>query len=84
MIHKDDAKIASSGGKKKYREYNPNQIFLIPLSLKEWLPENHPVYFLSDIGKEMNLISIEVKHERGQKNKINIFYILIDNLAKLM
>jgi hypothetical protein len=34
---------------KSYRPYFPDQDFLLPPSLREWLPENHLVYFVSDV-----------------------------------
>src|ERR1700722_9692837 len=34
---------------KIYRPYLPEQGFLLPASLREWLPENHLVYFVSDV-----------------------------------
>jgi hypothetical protein len=34
---------------KSYRPYHPDQEFLLPPSLREWLPENHLVYFVSDV-----------------------------------
>jgi len=30
---------------KSYRPYVPEQDFLLPPSVREWLPENHLVYF---------------------------------------
>ena len=34
---------------KSYRAYLPEQDFLLPPSLREWLPEHHLVYFVSDV-----------------------------------
>jgi len=34
---------------KTYRPYCPDQMFLLPPSLRDWLPENHLVYFVSDV-----------------------------------
>ena len=34
---------------KRYRRYLPEQDLLLPPSLREWLPENHLVYFVSDV-----------------------------------
>jgi hypothetical protein len=30
---------------KRYRLYEPEQLFLLPASLREWLPEDHLAYF---------------------------------------
>jgi hypothetical protein len=35
--------------------YEPNQDFLLPPSLSEWLPENHLVYFVSKIIERLDL-----------------------------
>lgn len=54
---------------KVYREYEPDQDFLLPPSLKEWLPERHLAYFISEVVDEMDLSEIfdyYGKEERGQ------------------
>jgi len=42
-----------------YKTYDPDQLFLLPPSLKEWLPEGHLAYFVSDVVDELNLNDIE-------------------------
>ncbi len=32
---------------KTFRPYDPEQIFLMPASLQDWLPGGHLVYFIS-------------------------------------
>jgi hypothetical protein len=34
---------------KSYRPYYPDEELLLPPSLREWLPENHLSYFVSDV-----------------------------------
>lgn len=54
---------------KGYRSYDPDQDLLLPPSLRDWLPENHLVYFVSDIVNELNLSKIHAAYEgdlRGQ------------------
>jgi len=53
---------------KTYQPYLPDQEFLLPPSLREWLPENHLVYFVSDVVDNLNLAAIEVygDEQRGQ------------------
>jgi len=54
---------------KKYREYEPDQLFLMPPSLREWLAEDHLVYFVSDLVDDLDLSEIEAVYEdeeRGQ------------------
>jgi len=49
---------------KSYRPYLPEQGFLLPPSLREWLPENHLVYFVSDVVDHLNLSALLADHHR--------------------
>src|SRR6266571_5772044 len=54
---------------KSYRPYLPDQEFLLPPSLRDWLPENHLVYFVSDVIDNLNLSAMDVVYgdeQRGQ------------------
>src|SRR5208282_2114420 len=54
---------------KSYRPYHPDQEFLLPPSLREWLPENHLVYFVSDVVDNLNLTALDAVYgdeQRGQ------------------
>src|SRR5215468_11433433 len=54
---------------KSYRPYLPDQEFLLPLSLRDWLPENHLVYFVSDVIDNLNLSALDAvygEEQRGQ------------------
>src|SRR3984957_12413639 len=54
---------------KSYRPYYPGQEFLLPPSLREWLPENHLVYFVSDVVDNLNLSALDAVYgdeQRGQ------------------
>src|SRR3984957_19070164 len=54
---------------KSYRRYLPEQGFLLPPSLREWLPENHLVYFVSDVVDHLNLSALDAMYgaePRGQ------------------
>ena len=44
--------------RKKFRPYQPDQLLLLPPSLRDWLPEDHVVYFLSDAVEERDLSAI--------------------------
>lgn len=48
---------------KKFREYNQNQILLLPPSLNDWLPVNHPVHFFNEVIEEMNLSAIYASYD---------------------
>lgn len=50
---------------KTYRPYNPDQQFLLAPSMREWLPEDHLVYFVSDAIDEMELSAIESTYEKS-------------------
>src|SRR5437588_13055631 len=54
---------------KSYRPYVPDQEFLLPPSLRDWLPENHLVYFVSDVVDNLNLSAMDAVYgdeQRGQ------------------
>jgi transposase len=54
---------------KGYRAYLPDQDLLLPPSLRDWLPENHLVYFVSDVVDQLDLSKIHAHYEdenRGQ------------------
>jgi transposase len=49
---------------KTYRPYEPDQSFLLPPSLREWLPEDHLALFLLDVVKQLDLSAIHRYYER--------------------
>ena len=54
---------------KSYRPYYPDEELLLPPSLREWLPENHLAYFVSDVVDHLDLSAIEEVYgaeNRGQ------------------
>lgn len=54
---------------KTYRPYHPDEEFLLPPSLRDWLPEEHLAYFVSDVVDNLDLSEIEAVYaseERGQ------------------
>jgi transposase len=46
-----------------YRPWNPGQSFLFPVSPEKWLPEDHLVYFVLDLVRELDLSEIYEKEE---------------------
>jgi transposase len=52
---------------KVYRPYFPEQDFLLPPSLREWLPQGHLAYFVSDIIDQLDLSVIEGHYEREER-----------------
>jgi transposase len=54
---------------KTFRTYLPEQNLLLPASLREWLPDDHLSYFVSDVVDQLDLSGIESVYEeedRGQ------------------
>ena len=52
---------------KTYRPYSPDQMLLLPPSLRDWLPENHLVYFVSDVIDNLDLGAIESVYEKEDR-----------------
>jgi len=52
---------------KTYRPYLPEQDFLMPPSLRDWLPEGHLAYFVSDLVDSMDWGEIEAYYEREER-----------------
>jgi transposase len=50
--------------------YEPNQDFLLPPSVSEWLPENHLAYFVSEIIDRLDLQKFYARYEGdGRRNQ---------------
>ena len=52
---------------KTYRPWNPNQQYLLPPSVQDWLPENDLVYFLLDTVNELDVSAITQKYEQEKR-----------------
>jgi transposase len=44
--------------KRHFREYNPDQLFLLPPDMQEWLPEGDLAYFMMDVVRGLDLCAI--------------------------
>lgn len=54
---------------KTFRPYLPDQEFLLPPSLRDWLPEGHLAYFVSDVVDHLDLSAMYAVYgdeQRGQ------------------
>jgi transposase len=60
----ENQETATCPMEKTYRPYHPDQLFLLPPALQEWVPEGHLVHFLSDVVDELNLNAILVSYEQ--------------------
>ena len=52
---------------KTYRPYVPEQDLLLPPSLREWLPEDHLAYFVSDLIDHLDLSAITAVYEEEDR-----------------
>lgn len=53
-----------------FRDYNPDQMLLLPPSLREWLPEEHLAYFVSDMVDRFDISSFYAEYEGdGRRNQ---------------
>lgn len=48
-----------------YLPYEPDQDFLLPPSIREWLPEGHLAYFISDTVDSLDLGAFHTRYEKG-------------------
>ncbi len=42
-----------------------DQGFLLPVDMRDWLPQDHPVWFFSDVVASLDLAQFEAKNRRG-------------------
>ena len=49
--------------RKTYLPYDPDQQLLLPAALREWLPDDHLAYFISDVVDQLDLSSITARYE---------------------
>jgi transposase len=52
---------------KTYRPYVPEQDLLLPPSLRDWLPADHLVYFVSDVVDALDLSAITSVYEHEER-----------------
>ncbi len=52
---------------KVYRDYEPEQLMLLPPSLNDWLPKGHLTYFISDVVNELDLSQITAQYEQERR-----------------
>ena len=54
---------------KTYKPYQPEQDLLLPPSLRDWLPEKHLAYFVSDVVDELDLSGIYAVYEGDERGQ---------------
>src|SRR5437660_5564070 len=52
---------------KTYRPYVPEQDLLLPPSLRDWLPEDHLAFFVSDVIDQLDLSAITAVYEDEER-----------------
>lgn len=52
---------------KTYRPYVPEQDLLLPPSLRDWLPDDHLAYFVSDLVDRLDLSAITAVYEDEER-----------------
>jgi transposase len=52
---------------KTYRPYVPEQDLLLPPSLRDWLPEDHLAFFVSDLVDQLDLAAIMAVYEDEER-----------------
>jgi len=57
---------------KTFRPFQPDQIFLVPPALDEWLPQNHLARFIADLVDEhldLSAFYADYKQGRGARSR---------------
>jgi transposase len=52
-----------------HANYLPEQDLLLPPGLREWLPDDHLAYFVSDVVDQLNLAAIESVYEEDDRGQ---------------
>src|ERR1700730_16937934 len=50
---------------KRFRSYSLDQVYLLPPSLNDWLPEAHLARFIAEVTGELDLKPLLRRHENG-------------------
>lgn len=50
---------------REFLPYDPDQQFLLPPSMREWVPEDHLVWFVSDLVDSLDLSGVLSAYEKG-------------------
>jgi len=68
-------------GAQRFREYNPDQDFLLPPSLREWLPSDHLANFISDVVDRLDLSEIVNDYDNSQGGQASFHPVLMTKLV---
>ena len=62
---------------KRFRICDLDQLFLLPPSLQEWLPEEHLARFVADVANELDLSTIYAAYERSDGRGLSAYHPLL-------
>jgi Transposase domain (DUF772) len=65
---------------KTYRPYVPEQDLLLPPSLRDWLPEDHLAYFVSDLIDQLDLSAITTVYEDEERGYPPYHPVMLTNV----
>ena len=52
---------------KTFRPYEPDQMFLMPALMRDWLPSGHLAYFISDVVDQLDLSMIMRRYREEER-----------------
>ena len=64
----------------RFRDYSPSQDFLLPPSLREWLPSDHLANFISDVVDALDLSEIADAYDNSQGGQAPFHPLLMTKL----
>ena len=68
---------------KTYLPYDPDQQLLLPPALREWLPDDHLAYFISDVVDQLDLSAITARYEQEVRGGPPRVYVVINSQSVL-
>jgi transposase len=68
-------------GSQRFRDYSPDQDFLLPPSLREWVPEDHLAHFISDVVDRLDLSEILSYYDNSQGGQAPFHPVLMTKLV---
>ena len=69
-----------SMGSQRFREYNPDQDFLLPPSLREWVRQDHLASFISDVVDRLDLSEIINYYDNSQGGQAPFHPVMMTKL----
>ena len=65
----------------RFRDYSPNQDYILPPSLREWLPSDHLANFISDVVDTLDLSEIIDSYDNSQGGQAPFHPVLMVKLV---